>query len=185
MKRSKIQLLQTTLLKVSVEPVMDSKFKDRRASNPFEYENIELETSKSCKAFPRYWDDIPLPAEGLGDKTYYAQLGIRTPQDSDDVGPYRFEIVCGAVIVILPERKPLKISDPDLALQYGLTLLYEVIREQLATLTYRMSWGQALLPTMTFLDEVTLDALQISLPIVSPLDGIGLSSPGLSENSDS
>lgn len=156
MKKSPLQLLQTTLLKLSIEPVVDGRFTDRRPSNPYEYDHVVLETSKNCSKFQRYWDSIPVPVEGIQEKTYYVQLGIRTPLGTDNVGPYKFEIVYGGVIAVLPDRRMNEISDDDLALQYGLTLLYGVVREQLGALTYRMSWGQAMLPTMTFMDEKSL-----------------------------
>ena len=91
------------------------------------------------------------------DRTYYVQLGLRTPSDSSEVGPYRFEIVLSGVVAVLPGRKELKVSDDDMALQYGLTLLYGVIREQLSTLTYKMMWGQVMLPTMNFMSDKTLE----------------------------
>lgn len=155
MKRSQIQLLQTSLLKLAIEPIPNSKFNGRRPSNPFEYEKIVLETSKSCKRYPQHWNDIQQPVEGLAEKTYFVQLGLRTPPDTEDVGPYKFEVVYAAVIAILPQRVNGELSDDDLALQYGLTLLYGVIREHVSTLTYKMNWGQAMLPTMTFMDEKT------------------------------
>lgn len=155
MKKSPIQLLQTSLLKLSIEPVTEARYEKRRPSNPFEYEQIALETSKACNKLPEYWKEIPPPIEGLVDRTYYVQLGLRTPNDTTEVGPYRFEIVLSGVIAVLPSRKELKVSDDDMALQYGLTLLYGVIREQLSTLTYKMMWGQVMLPTMNFMDEKT------------------------------
>lgn len=155
MRKSDIQLLQTLLLKLTIEPVADSKYANRRPSNPFEYEKIVLETSKSCMKLSAYWSVTPPPIESLKDTTYHVQLGLRTPNGSDDVGPYKFEIVYSAVIAVLPDRDKGTISEDDLALQYGLTLLYGVIREQISTLTYKMSWGQVMLPTMNFLDEKT------------------------------
>ncbi len=155
MRKSKIQLLQTSLLKLSIEPVADLKYENRRPSNPFEYEKITLETSKACSKLREYWSALPPPVESIRETTYHVQLGLRTPADIDDVGPYRFEIVYSAVITVLPDRAKGSLSDDDMALQYGLTLLYGVIREQISTLTYKMSWGQVMLPTMTFLDEKT------------------------------
>lgn len=157
MKKSPLQLLQTSLLKLSIEPVNEPRFEKRRPSNPFEYEQIVLETSKTCSKLPEYWKEISPPIEGLVDRTYYVQLGLRTPSDSSEVGPYRFEIVLSGVVAVLPGRKELKVSDDDMALQYGLTLLYGVIREQLSTLTYKMMWGQVMLPTMNFMSEKTLE----------------------------
>ena len=153
MKKSFIQLLQTSLLKLSIEPASDLKYENRRPSNPFEYEKIVLETSKACSKLNEYWSALPPPIESVRETTYHVQLGLRTPTDLEDVGPYKFEIVYSAVITILPDRAKGKLSDDDMALQYGLTLLYGVIREQISTLTYKMTWGQVMLPTMTFMDE--------------------------------
>ncbi len=155
MKKSDIQLLQTSLLKLSIEPVPNPKFEIRRPSNPFEYDKVVLETSRECTTLSEYWSGIEPPMESIRETTYHVQLGLRTPADSDDVGPYRFEIVYSAVIVVMPDRKVGKLTDDDMALQYGLTLLYGIIREQISTLTYKMPWGQVMLPTLTFLDEKT------------------------------
>ncbi len=153
MRKSKIQLLQTTLHKLFIEPVGDSKYENRRPSNPFEYEKIILETHRDCSKYSGYWSVLTPPIESIRESTYHVQLGLRTATDTEDVGPYRFEVLCSAVIVVLPDRGEGTISEEDLALQYGLTLLYGVIREQISTLTYKMVWGQVMLPTMTFLDE--------------------------------
>jgi len=176
MKKSKIQLLQTSLLKLSIEPVPDLKYENRRPSNPFEYDKIVLETSKDCTKLSEYWSGIAPPIESIRETTYQVQLGLRTPTDMEDVGPYRFEIVYSAVIVVLPDRSVGKLTDDDMALQYGLTLLYGVIREQISTLTYKMSWGQVMLPTMTFMDEKTplvasVEAMQSALekPLLNDL----------------
>lgn len=166
MKKSPIQLLQTSLLKLSIEPVSEARYEKRRPSNPFEYEQIVLETARACNKLPEYWKEIPPPIEGLVDRTYYVQLGLRTPNDTIDVGPYRFEIVLSGVIAVLPSRKELKVPDDDMALQYGLTLLYGVIREQLSTLTYKMMWGQVMLPTMNFMDEKTPEQATDVVPLV-------------------
>ena len=167
MKKSPLQLLQTSLQKLSIEPVTDPRFEKRRPSNPFEYEQIVLETSKMCSKIPEYWREIHPPIEGLVDRTYYVQLGLRTPNDSNEVGPYKFEIVLSGVVAVLPGRKELEVSDDDMALQYGLTLLYGVIREQLSTLTYKMMWGQVMLPTMNFMSEKTLEPPTESAILVS------------------
>jgi len=176
MKKSNIQLLQTSLLKLSIEPVPDLKYENRRPSNPFEYDKVILETSKECTKLREYWSGIAPPVESIRETTYHVQLGLRTPADSDEVGPYSFEIVCSAVIVVLPDRKVGKLTDDDVALQYGLTLLYGIIREQISTLTYKMPWGQVMLPTMTFLDEKTpllagVEALETGLekPLLNDL----------------
>lgn len=153
MNRSPIQLLETSLLKLAVEPVQDERFKNRVPSNPFEYEKITLETARACTKFPEYWEDSVPPHEGIVEKTYYVQLGLRTPVNGEEVGPYKFEVVCSGIIGLMPNRTPGTVSDDDLAVQFGLTLLYGVIREHLSNLTYKMTWGQVLLPTMTFLDE--------------------------------
>ena len=166
MRRSKIQLLQTSLLKISIEPVADSKYEDRVPSNPFEYEKVVLETSRSYLKLNEYWNGVKPPNESIRDSTYQVRLGLRTPTDLEEIGPYRFEVVYSAVISILPDRAKGEISEEDLALQYGLTLLYGVIREQISTLTCKMVWGQVMLPTMTFLDEKTQPAETTSaLPV--------------------
>jgi pyrroline-5-carboxylate reductase len=59
-------------------------------------------------------------------------------------------------------------SNDDIALQYGLTLLYGLIREQISNLTHRMMWGQAMLPTMSFLDEKHERPESIQDSVLSP-----------------
>ncbi len=152
MKRSPIQLVQSTLLKLEIEPLQGDRFERGQYSNPFEYDKITLETARNCEKFPEYWEGEP-PYPGLEESTYVVQLGLRTPTDGSDVGPYRFEVVYAGVIAVLPSREVKNTTNDDIALQFGLTLLYGLIREQISNLTHRMMWGQAMLPTMNFLDE--------------------------------
>lgn len=146
-----MQLLQSSLLKIFIEPC---KFEgDSPSTGPFDYDKVKFETARACGKFSEYWSGRLIPVDGLEKKTYFVQLGVRTPPEEENVGPYKFEIVCSGVVAVMPEREINSLSDDDLVLQYGLTLLYGIIREQLSTLTYKMTAGQALLPTMTFLEE--------------------------------
>lgn len=153
MRRSPIQLLQASLLKVVVEPVQDERFTSRGQPSPFEYDHVVLESARACKKFSQFWEKIEPPAPGMVDRTYVVHLGLRTPPDGQVVGPYAFEIVASGVVAVMPDRPPGNVTDEDLAFQYGLALVYGVIREQLGALTRRMPWGDALLPTMSFLDD--------------------------------
>lgn len=151
MRKSPIQLVHSTLLKLEIEPVHSEELEQRQYANPFEYDKVVLETARNCAKFSEYWEGEP-PYPDLEQATYLVQLGLRTPTDGSDVGPYKFEVVYSGVIAVLP-REVKNTSDDDMALQYGLTLLYGLIREQISNLTHRMMWGQAMLPTMNFLDE--------------------------------
>ncbi len=152
MKRSPIQLVQSTLLKLEIEPIQSDRVEQRQYANPFEYDKVVLETARNLVKFAEYWEGEP-PYPGLEESTYLVQLGLRTPTDGSDVGPYKFEVVYSGVIAVLPSREMKNTNNDDIALQFGLTLLYGLIREQIINLTHKMMWGQATLPIMSFLDE--------------------------------
>jgi len=151
MKRSPIQLLRLTLIKIAIEPVENGDLE--LTSTPFDFDKVPFQTSKSIGKFPAYWEGNKPPLEGLENSTYHVALGVRTPPDKSDIGPYKFEIVYAGVIAVLKHSPESKISERDMALQYGLTLLWGAVREQLSTLTHKMPHGAAMLPTMSFMDE--------------------------------
>ena len=57
------------------------------------------------------------------------------------------------MVAIVPTSAPAGMTIELMAYQYGLTLLYGVIRETFSSLTSKMEFGHCMLPTMSFLDE--------------------------------
>jgi hypothetical protein len=159
MRSSPIQLMETTLQKLYVEPVEDDQFADRSTS-ALSFSQTKFQTSKNCQRIDDYWNGGTPPHPGVENRTYLVSLGVRTSPDEEHVGPYRFEIVFSAVVVVVPEMEIDRAN--ALAYQYGLTLLYGVIREQMSALSARMQWGHVMLQTMSFMDE--------SWPVEEPED---------------
>ena len=152
MKRSPVQLLDPSLEKIFVAPSSESKYEERTPS-PFEYDEKRVfQFSKSFGRVPAsYWNGKP-PREGLGDRTFFVGLALRTNPDEKDVGPYKFEIKATGVVAVIPEKIG-KLEAPEAAYQYGLALLFGMIREQIYTTTSRMKWGPIILPIASFLDD--------------------------------
>lgn len=65
--------------------------------------------------------------------------------------PYLIHIRAAAVVRVLPDAQGAE-SPRDLAIVNGASLLWSAMREQVSTLTARMTRGAALLPTVQFLD---------------------------------
>ena len=148
MKLSPIQLLEAHFEKISIERADNLNSNTERDIA----EKFNLQVFKEIKAFPEYWEhehEIP----NLRERTYMVTLGLRTPDDAHFEG-YKFEIVVSGAIACLPEEFKSK-SVEDMVLEYGLALLYGMLREQFATTTARMSTGQKLLPTLSFLGETS------------------------------
>lgn len=146
MKLSPIQLLEAHFEKVSLERADSLNSNSERDIA----EKLNLQVFKEIKVFPEYWEhehEIP----NLKERTYMVTLGLRTPDDGHFEG-YKFEIIVSGAIACLPHEFKTK-SVEDMVLEYGLALLYGMLREQFATTTARMSSGQKLLPTLSFLGE--------------------------------
>lgn len=148
MKVSPIQLLESDLHKISIE--VNESF-DEDEGEDAQFQEIVLQTFKRVDAFPDYWETRAPPVASMKERTYRLSLGVRTPPDSD-TGPYRFEIVFNAVVACLPER--INNLDPSQAArEYGLTMVYGMIREQLVSCTARMAHGIRLLPSVSFIGD--------------------------------
>ncbi|BBU69632.1 protein-export chaperone SecB [Fluviibacter phosphoraccumulans] len=146
MKLSPIQLLQSSVQQITVFSVDTEK---PELSQPM-LSTLDFQVLKEIQLNKQFWDDEP-NAGTMKDRTYRVTLGIRTPEDKS-FHQYRFEIVLTGVVVSMQEAFP-QHSVEDMVFEYGLTLLFGIAREQLATTTARMSNGSCLLPTMNFMGE--------------------------------
>lgn len=146
MKASPIQLLSSTLDRVKVEANDDYD-----ESGPSRSDDIVLESFKQWEACPEYWLDEDVGVPGVEERTYRITLGVRTPA-GDLTGPYAFDIICTGVVACFPEGVG-NLNPEEAAHQYGCTILFGMIREQLLALTARMPYGLRLLPTVSFLAD--------------------------------
>lgn len=147
MKLSPIQLLESFPEKVWVER---NKSEGAPEDGESVFDRIDLQVFKRIEPFPDFWEDAP-PVPGLKDRTFRLTLGVRTPEETK-VGAYVFEFVVTGAIACIPEtlggRNP-----EDVAFEYGLAILYGMIREQFASISSRMQPGIRLLPTLSFMGE--------------------------------
>lgn len=161
MKASPIQLLESSIQKVFVES-NDEYDEESNGTGPFE--EIVLQTFKRVDAFPDYWDDEKPPVDGLADRTYRLSLGVRTPTDDPSTGPYMFEVVFNAVVACVPERVG-TLTAAQAAREYGLTMVYGMIREQLLNATSRMPYGARLLPSVSFIGDSDAEPDPAAAPV--------------------
>ena len=146
MRLSPVQLLDSRIERLHIEPSRDETAESHSDSQIFAY----LMVHRSCSPSPDYWDDTPDIDSGIKERTFHVRLGLKTPDDKEPLFPYRFELLVSGYFAI--ERE--KIGDleaPDIAVQYGLTILLGTIRETLLSNSARMPKGPFLLPTFTFL----------------------------------
>ena len=146
MRLSPIQLLDSSIERIFVERVHGVVEQNEAPLTT----SMDFQVFKQFAAEPEYWLETPEPAS-LKDRTFRVTLGLKTPQDKPFQN-YRFELVASGVLMVLPESfEPNRVQ--DMALEYGLTLLYGILREHLTLSTGRMANGACLLPTMSFLGE--------------------------------
>jgi hypothetical protein len=146
MKASPIQLLSSTLDRVKVEA--NSEYVDSPKARSDE---LVLESFKQWEPCPEYWSDEDVSVPGVESRTYRITLGVRTPK-SQSGSPYAFDVICSGVVVCLPEGVG-DLSPEQAAYQYGCSILFGIIREQVVSLTARMAHGLRLLPTVSFLAD--------------------------------
>lgn len=149
MKKSPVQLLESILDKVLVQP--NPEYDDDQ-SEPSS--KVLLEFHREIEPATEYWKDQPVLESGMEGRTYRVQLGVRTPPNSP-AGPYSFEIVCSGIFACTADKLFKTLSPEDAIAEYGYTILFGVIREQLVSLTSRMTYGSRMLPTMSFMGDRT------------------------------
>lgn len=148
MRLSPIQLLESNIEVLSIKRDFDGDDAPERSLTS----SLDLQVYKNIEQVNDYWNkDEKLEPPELRNRTYEVTLGIRTPPQKN-FEQYHFEIVVTGVIVCLPENFQHK-SVADMAHEYGLTLLYGIIREQFAATTARMRGGTKMLPTLSFIGE--------------------------------
>ena len=148
MKFSPIQLHESHFEKTLVECI-------DRQSNPTQLttsHEFSVEVFKNIiKLSSGYWDtDPPLP--GLDERTYAVNLGLRT-KENGEFESYKFEFIATGIFSCSIENFKLK-SVQDMVFEYGLSLLYGMMREQFSNTTSRMTNGLKLLPIMSFMGEM-------------------------------
>lgn len=148
MKLSPIQLLESSVEKIWVERVRGDAGEQAHEM----LDTLDFQVFKEIKPLPEFWVQPPEPA-ALKERTFMVTLGIRTPATKSFHG-YGFELVVSGVLVSLREEYRSH-SVQDMVLEYGLTLLYGIAREQFTATTARMSNGPCVLPTMSFIGEIS------------------------------
>ena len=150
MKQSPVQLLQSQFVKVVVEhrnrPDKDES--DQSAGVSEETVEMNIEHMMHIQKQP----SAPSEGELGGIRKYMLALGIRSGEDGDSSLPYTFELLVTAIISVDPALFVPNNNPDDSAAKFGFSILYGQIREMLTTLTGRMSSGQFILPTMSFVD---------------------------------
>ncbi len=149
MKPSPVQLLQSTIDKISVES--NDEF-DGGGEGVSLREDILLQVKEGFQGFSEYWGkENPVPLVGLENRTYLVSLGIRTDPEDRRLAPYSFELAVSGIVACMPEMVH-ELRPEEAARQYGLAMIYGAMREQLLTLTSRMIHGPRLLPTVSFME---------------------------------
>lgn len=144
MKSSPIQILESF-----PEKILLTTRDDAEDSVPGSFEKLDLQVFRRIVECPEFWESSP-PVEGLESRTFKVTLGIRTPKDKP-AGPYLFEFVSSGIVACVQNISDK--SPKELAYEYGLTILYGNMREQIATMTARMNPGIRFLPTLSFIGE--------------------------------
>jgi hypothetical protein len=148
MKLSPIQLLESSVEKILVERIRGDAGEQAHEMS----DTLDFQVFKEIKPFPEFWVQPPEPAL-LKETTFVVTLGIRTPAGKSFHG-YGFELVVSGVLASLQESYRSH-GVQDMVFEYGLTLLYGIAREQFTATTARMSNGPCVLPTMSFIGEIS------------------------------
>lgn len=168
MKPSPVQLLQSNVDKISVE--VNNEFEPDVRGAAFS-EGITLQVKEHFEAVPDFWDEQGAPPKpGIRDRTFMVTLGIRTDPKEKKSAPYSFEILATGIVACMPEK--VNALEPDeAAKQYGLSMIYGAMREQLLMITSRMVHGPRLLPTVSFMESPRAEAAKPSIgaPTGDPL----------------
>lgn len=143
---SKIQLVELTLIKSTIveNPLFIT---DKEDTTEQETDNFELQSAKTI--CPVAIDHLA-KSEFEGFVQHRVRLGVRTPLKHGHGFPYSFEVIWSGIILNTDSKD----GDPqEMAVKYGLALLYGAVRDHVFNLTARMSRGSLLVPTMSFQDE--------------------------------
>lgn len=145
MKNSPIQLLTSNFIKICVEPHVGA---DDLSEDPA-IDRMEIQYFDRIEQAQDYWGaDSADSADDIARRTFLVTLGVRTV-DGETMGPYKFEIIASGVLACFSQHIG-GMTPRDAVREYGLTLLFGMLREQLANMTARMPNGIRLLPTVSF-----------------------------------
>lgn len=147
MKSSPIQLLQSTIEKLSVEANDSYDGEDPNSLG----EKLDLQVKEICEPFADFWEDQKPATKELANRTFLVRLAIRTDPEGDAKAPYAFELVFSGVVACMPPKLN-HFSPEQAARQYGFAMVYGAMREQFLTVTSRMPHGPRLLPTVSFME---------------------------------
>lgn len=147
MKASPIQLIESHLEKISVQP--NRSYKNVKSAD---VDHVTLQTFKRVVPAAEYWNKRKTPVDGIESRTFLITLGVRTPTDEKFKGPYVFEVICSGVVICVPDGIG-TMSAERAAREYGLSLMYGQVRENVAALTARMRSGIHMLPTVSFIGD--------------------------------
>ncbi|MFC7434214.1 hypothetical protein ACFQNJ_06780 [Hydrogenophaga bisanensis] len=153
MRASPIQLLESFPEKVLVEAALLDQDEEQGQQA---FEKVDLQIMRGIEPCSDFWKIDP-PVSGVNDRTFRVTLGVKTPENKP-AGGYSFEFVVSGIVACLPERVGDK-APIDVAFEYGLTILYGMIREQFSFLSARMQPGIRFLPTVSFMGEMAAKPL--------------------------
>jgi hypothetical protein len=123
---------------------------------------------RHCESGADFWTDSEEVEDDARSRTFRVRLGLKTKEGVASRIGYRFEVVAAAHVIVAQDKA--NVAREDLATQYGLSLLFGIIRETLTSNTARMQNGKVYLPTFSFLGtkyiEVSTPASgQATLPL--------------------
>lgn len=151
MRNSPIQLRESFFLKVHVEPRTNNEGSSGGdVVDGGSFDRMDLQFFDAIDHYPEYWQDDEPPSETAKEHTYRVTLGVRTAEGSAE-GAYEFEVIVSGTVACVNKVEGVGKLPEVLAKEYGLTLLFGMVREYFANITARMNPGLRLLPTVTFL----------------------------------
>lgn len=164
MKPSPIQLLDSTFEEIFVE--VNSSHQPKAGGTVLN--DVHFEVNTACQAIPDFWEGKEQPVAGIDQRTFVVNLGIRTAPDENGAYPYSFRIRCAGVVACMKDHVSSNLSAEAAATEYGLALLYGMVREQVLQCTSRMAFSAWMLPTVSFMgDSKHREARQQALPLES------------------
>lgn len=114
---------------------------------------IHFEINSACEPIPDFWRGRELPISGIEDRTFVVNLAIRTASEDNESYPYTFRIRCAGVVACTKEQVSTNLSAKAAATEYGLSLLYGMVRDKVLLSTSRMPHSSWMLPTVSFMGD--------------------------------
>jgi preprotein translocase subunit SecB len=164
MKPSPIQLLDSVFEEISIEV---NPSHAPKAGGPV-LNDIHFEISSGCEPLPDFWAGRDVPMPGIDARTFVVNLAIRTAADQNGNYPYTFRVRCAGVVACIREQVSANLSAEAAAQEYGLSLLYGMVRDLVLQCTARMAHSSWMLPTVSFMGDSKREAKQRELALESP-----------------